>query len=282
MAHLTKSDTDTYHRVLVAGLSGTGKSTLVSELAAEFKLHWIDLENAKDVLTKLPQAHLDNINYIRIPDSASFPIAAQTLMVLFKHGKASICAAHGKHDCALCKKESKEFNVLDFSTFTEKDIVVIDSITQLASSVLAYTTKDKPIEYRPERDDWGALRKYSEFFSSQFQAFEGNLVCIASAIEAELEDGRVKLVPAFGSKDMSAKIAKAFSDVIYTDVKNKVHLAFGSSTASNLVLTKSRSDFLIEALPKPSLIPLFKTEGVKELTPAQKAMANLKLGAGTK
>ena len=65
-------------------------------------------------------------------------------------------------------------------------------------------------------------------------------------------------MPAFGSKDMSSKVAKAFSHVIYTDIKNKKHVAYSSSTALSNVLTKSRTDFCIEDLPNPSLIPLFK------------------------
>lgn len=277
MAKLTKYDTDAFHRVLLVALSGGGKSTLASELANEFDIIWIDLENAKDVLIKLPQAALDRINYIRIPDSASFPIAAQTLMALFKNNKASICEAHGKDKCALCIKEGKPAEEIDFTNLPSSTIVVVDSVTQLASSILSYATKDKPVEYKPERDDWGALRKYSEFFASQFQAFNGNLVCMAQAVEAELEDGKTKLVPSFGSKDMSSKIAKAFSDVIFLEVKNKKHVAYSSSTASNMVLSKSRSDFNIELLPTPSLIPLFKSVTLKAPpTPAQNAIANLK------
>lgn len=288
MAKISKSDVDIYHRVLLTGLSGSGKSTLAAQLATQFKIIWIDLENAKDVLTKLPEEAIANIEYIRIPDSASYPIAAQTLMHLFKNNKANICDEHGKHDCALCKKDNKPFTVVDFNSYDENTIVVVDSVTQLSASILAYATKDKPVDYKPDRDDWGALRKYSEFFASQFQAFPWNLVCTAQAVEAELEDGRVKLVPSFGSKDMSSKIAKAFSDVIYTDVKNKKHIAFGSSVAANNVLTKSRSDFLIELMDTPSLIPLFKNEINKVTvqptvgTPAQQAVKNLSSFLGAK
>lgn len=258
---LSHNDVETSHRVLVSGLSGSGKSTLVAELANEFNLIWIDLENSRDVLTKLPAAALDRINYIRLPDSASYPIAAQTLMSLFKNNKAVVCQKHGKDKCAICAKSGDPVENLDFTSLSADTIVVVDSITQLASSIFSYTTKDKPVEYKPERDDWGALRKYSEFFASQFQAFNGNLVCICHAVEAEMEDGRTKLVPSFGSKDMSSKIAKSFGDLVYCDVKNKMHTAISSSTASSVILTKSRSDFAIELLPKPSLLPLFRAVG---------------------
>ncbi len=280
---LTKADSDVFHRVLVVGLSGSGKSTLVSKLAAHFRLIWIDLENSKDVLIKLDQAALDNITYIGIPDSASFPIAAQTLMDLFKNNRAEICEAHGKNNCAICKKDSAPTESVDFTSLDSQTIVVVDSITQLSASLLAYLCKDKPVTYKPLMDDWGGLRKYTEFFSSQFQAFPGNLVCMCQAVEAEMEDGKSKIVPAFGSKDMSTKIPKSFGDVIYVEVKNRTHMAFSSSVASNVVLSKSRSDFEIESLPEPSLIPLFlgaaKESGVSKspvATPAQTSLANLK------
>lgn len=285
---LSKSDLDIYHRVLLTGLSGAGKSTLAAALAAEFKLIWIDIENGKDVLCKLPQAYLDNIQYVQIPDSASYPIAAQTLMALFKNWKATICHQHGKDNCPLCKKAENYTDisdVLDFTSLTAETIVVLDGGTQLASSILSYVCKDKPVEYKPERDDWGGLRKYSEFFASQFQAFPGNFVMTCLAIEAEMEDNKTKLVPSFGSKDMSSKVAKAFSDVVYIEMKNKKHVAISSSTASNMVLSKSRTDFMIELLPEPSLIPLFKNTHISEdkkveivktdISPAQKAASNL-------
>lgn len=270
---LTKTDTEVYHRALVVGLSGAGKSTLAAELANKFELVWLDLENGRDVLTKLSEEALARIEYIPIPDSASFPIGAQTLMALFKAGHANICEAHGKDNCALCKKNSAPSVLVDFSAFGPGKILVIDGGTQLASSILAYCCKDKPVEYKPERDDWGALRKYSEFFASQFQAFPGNLLCTCQAVEAEMEDGKVKLVPSFGSKDMSSKIAKAFSDVIYCETRNKKHVAFSSSTASNVVLTKSRTDFMIENLETPSLIPLFSPpEGTAEVASTKPAV----------
>lgn len=248
-------------RVGIVGLSGSGKTTLAAKLAERFKLHWIDIENALDTLVKLPRELKENIEIYKLPDSASFPIAADSLMTLFKNNKFNICLAHGKDECALCKsKEGSIFQPLDFTKLTNQDIVVLDSGTQLGHSILAHIVKNKPVDYKPERDDWGALRKYSEFFASQWQAVPFNLIVTFHLIEATLEDNRVKLVPAFGSAPMSAEIAKVFGHIVYMEVINKKHMAYSSSTALTNVLTKSRTDFSIESLPVPSLIPLYSGE----------------------
>ena len=246
-------------RVLIVGLSGTGKSTLAAELAEHgFNLTWLNIENAADTLQKLSPAAQDRINLVHIPDSASYPIAAETCLNLFKRGKASICDIHGKCDCSVCRRNSSSFSEVDTNIFTGKDILVLDSATQLSSSILSFTTKGQPVDFKPERDDWGALRKYTEFFKSQFQGAAYNLIVICQATTAELENGVEKLVPQFGSKGMSANFGSAFDHVVYMDIKNGKHKAYSKSTALPGVLTRSRSDFDIEKQSELSLFPIFE------------------------
>lgn len=251
-------------RALVMGMPGSGKSSLVAKLAADgIRLTWIDLENSISVLQKLSPAAMENVEVMSVKDSASYPIAAETMVVLFKEGKVHACNKHSKHNCPLCKTLGAEaFTDIDFSTMTKQDCVVLDSSSQLSASLLANVMKGKTVETKPERDDWGSLRKYTEFFTSQFQACPVNLIVIAHAIEVDgtkTEDSKTKIVPTFGSAAASANFAKAFNDVIFTEVKNKKHVAYSSSVATMNIITKSRSDFDIEKLPVPSLLPLFKS-----------------------
>lgn len=297
-------------KVAVIGLPGSGKTTLITQLAEQFRLHWIDVERGYAPLYKLPAAAQENVNLFLLPDSASYPIAADTLVHLFKSGKMNVCRKHGKNECALCKKSDPEaFDSLDFSLLDNKDIVVIDSGTQLSNSILAHIMKARPIDAKPERDDWGALRKHTEFTLSQWQAANFNLIVTFHAQEAELESGAKKLVPTFGSAGMSTEVAKAFDHVIYCDIRNRKHVAYSSSIALPTVMTKSRLDFEIEKLPVPSLVPIFdgsllsknvggntnvdnvpatvvNTAAVasnsNQLTPAQQALANLKASQGVK
>jgi len=247
------------HRVLILGLSGSGKSTLAAEMAEHgYNLIWINTENAAETLLKLSPEAQDRIDLINIPDSASYPIAAQTLLILFNKGTAKICDAHGKSGCPICAKDPDAIiTEVDFNKLGPKDIVVLDTATQLSYSILSYTMKDKSLDTKPERDDWGALRKYTEFFKSQFQGARYNLIVTCQCQEAELEDKTTKLVPSFGSAGMSATFPSAFDHVIYTEVKNKTHRAYSTSTASNGFLTRSRSDFDIASSGKLSLLPIF-------------------------
>ena len=288
----------TPQRVAIVGLPGSGKTTLAAALAeAGFQLHWVDVENGAETLLKLSPTARNNIDLIRLPDSASYPIAADTLAQLFRHSKANICQAHGKVDCSICKKSAPEaFDLLDFNVLDSKDIVVLDSGTQWSNSILAHIMKARPVDAKPERDDWGALRKHTEFALSQMQAATFNLIVIFHAQEAPMEDGKTKLVPTFGSASMSTEVAKAFGHVVYCDIRNRKHVAFSSSTALPNVLTKSRTDFEIEKLAVPSLVSIF-TDNVfapttassvsasvsaptAPISPAQQALANLKAKQG--
>lgn len=255
---LTEALNEATTRVAITGLPGSGKSTLAAQLAADgFHLIWISLDNDIDVLKKLPPEAQENVDVYNIPDSAAFPVGSQTCLQLFKEQKGGICLSHGVWNCPGCRKTGNRIDPIDLTSCRSGDIVVLDTGTQLGNSILAHVTKGQPVDYKPERDDWGGLRKFTEFFASQFQAAKFNLIVIFHVIEAKQIDDRTKLVPNFGSQGMSAMVAKAFSHVVYCEVVNKKHRAFSASTATAGVLTKSRTDFCIENLPNPSLAPIF-------------------------
>lgn len=244
-------------RILIYGLSGSGKTTLAATLAAKYQLIWIDVENALDTLSKLPDEWKDNITVIRIPDSAAFPMAAQTVQNLFKTLKANICEEHGVINCSICLQAKADFQVIDLNAVDPtKTVVVLDSLTQVGSSFLAHLMRAAAIDAKPERDDWGGLRKNTEFLGSSIQRFPCPLIATALCVESTQEDNSVKLVPAFGSKDMSANIPAKFSTLIYCEVKNKQHKAYSSSTASNLFLSKSRAGAKIEEQTSLDLCPM--------------------------
>jgi len=283
----TYKETLEHDKVLIIGLPGTGKSTLAAELAKEFTVHWIDCDHGVKTLMKLPSEAQENVNLIALPDSASNPIAADTIVQLLKKGKGRICWEHGKTDCSVCTRDvPSDFTELDFSKLGSRDVVVLDSITQLGFSILSHVTRTQNIDVKLDWDTWGTIRRITEFVASQIQALPCNFVCIAHLTESKMEDGKVKLVPQFGSSVMSGTFAKAFDHVVYCDIKNGKHIAGSSTNYANNILTKSRTDFCIEDLASPSLIQLFnhtfvpRSGVVKQAaqvnTPATNAVAGLK------
>lgn len=266
--------------VLVMGMPKSGKSTLVADLSKKFKLHWIDNEGGIKTLLKLPPDQQANINLIRIPDSASIPMAAETCLLLFKLGKANICHKHGKIECAICKKDAPtKFTFIDLHSLGKNDILVLDSGTQLGLSILAHILRKETLDYKPERDDWGNLKRVTEFFKSQFQTLPCNFICICQILEAKAEDGRTKLYPSFGSGPMSTLFGGAFDHVVYIEQKNAKHVSGSMTNYNPSVDTGSRTDFDITKYNPMSLAPLFDGTHKKAIagkSPAQQAMDNLK------
>src|SRR6185436_17772502 len=85
---------------------------------------------------------LDNIELIRIPDSMVYPIMIETVLKVIKGGPCNICHNHGKVGCPLCAKvPGSIMTTVDVNTFTPKDILVIESVTQLGNSAIANIKK---------------------------------------------------------------------------------------------------------------------------------------------
>lgn len=283
--NLTQKVPSATHRVLVFGAPKVGKTQLVSQLATKFKLVWFDLENGYATLLKLSPEHQKNVELISIPDSKTFPIAIETMLKVINGSKVSICEEHGKVACPICRKDAKPESEVCLSEIGSDSIVVIDSLTQLTNSAIAYITKAKPEDYKMQFDDWGYLRTLVEKFLSQVQQARYNVVCISHEEEVELEDGRKKIVPVCGSSKSSRNTAKYFDHVVYCDVKNRKHGVASSSVYSNNILTGSRTDIILETSLSPNLLEIFgeksvgtNTGGIKKPEPDQgtKAIAGLK------
>lgn len=255
---LTEKEAIVTHRVLVYGGPKTGKTELVGKLAEKYKLIWFDSEQGWETLLKLPQEWKENIEVISIPDSRVFPIAAETWPKIVKGAAVNICDAHGKVECAICKKETKPSTRVCLNEIGPDTIVVFDSLTQLTNSFVAHLTKTQPEDYKLQLDDWGNLRVLIDKFLSQIQAANYNVVCITHEEEVEMEDGRKKIVPVSGSSKSSRNTAKYFGHVVYCELRNKKH-CFGSSTGYGMnIVTGSRTDVVLEAAKEEaSLLDIF-------------------------
>jgi hypothetical protein len=258
MPILSTVSAQTTHRALVYGGPKSGKTELVGNLSLYFNLLWFDCEKGYATLLKLPKAQQERINLISLPDTRTFPIAIETMLKVITGAAVEVCEEHGKVACGLCKKDSKLFTRICLSELTPDTIVVLDSMTQLANSTMAHITKGQSDDYKYEWDDYRKQGTLMDKFLSSVQQANYNIVVITHEVEAELEDGRKKIVPAAGTANFSRNTAKYFDHIVYCEVKNKKH-NFGSSTTFGMSLvTGSRTDVEIEKGTVPSLLDIFK------------------------
>src|SRR5699024_2015782 len=127
----------------------SGKTTLAGTLAKNFKLYWFDLESGINVLLNSVSAeHQQNVNVFQIPDSASWPIAIETMIKALRGPEVHICQLHGKVACARCIKSGDPVQPFHFAGLTSSDCVVIDSGTQLTASAMSSVTKNQDDLYK--------------------------------------------------------------------------------------------------------------------------------------
>lgn len=249
--------------LMVFGASKTGKSTLISQLAeAGKKLIWISLDNGHRVLYKLSEEAKKNIDIIVIPDTKNFPIAMGTCTKLMSGDKVNLCHMHAVDNCSVCKAASLAFSEYCFKTLALDTIVIIDHMTQLTDSCLANITKKQPVDYKLQLDDWGSLKFNMSAIMGNIQQAPFNIICVAQEMEAEMEDGKKKIVPQVGSREFGKSVGSYFDHIIYCQVTNRIHKAGSSTSYSASVLTGSRSDIEIEKGEKEagytiSLVPFF-------------------------
>lgn len=269
MANLNDVAASATQRVLLFGPPKAGKTQLAGEMSKTHKLIWFDLENGFSTLLKLPPEQKSRIELVRLPDTRSYPVAISTMMKVLKGGEHKICDAHGAIACPRCNQAGAPFVTVNLSTLEPDTIVVIDSLTQLTNSAIASIIKNQPDDYKLEYDDWGNLGKLMDICLSHIQQAKYNVICISHETEAELEDGKKKIVPVAGTRNFSRNTAKYFDHVVYCEVKNKKHVAASATDYSNSILTGSRLDVKLESSPEASLAAIFKGEVATSAVGAQ-------------
>lgn len=251
-------------KVLVYGSPKTGKTDLVAQLAGVKKLWWFDLEDGfKTVLhsPRITTAMKDNIELIRIPDTQIFPMAVETMLKVIKGGKQIICDAHGIVNCVKCKTPTgftgTEINI---DTFTDNDVLVIDSVSQLSASVMNLIQREVILKDNYDKKaDWDDYAKQGRMLDRIFSILQQapfHIVCISHENLVEMEDGKKKLVPIAGTSQFSKTFAKYFDDVVYCEIVNKKHKAASSTTYSGSIVLGSRTGKKLED-SEPSLKALF-------------------------
>jgi len=252
-------------KILVYGPPKVGKTDRVGQLAKVKKLWWLDLEDGVKTLIHSPRMTPDmlaNIELFKIPDTQIFPIAARTLLKIIKGEPTEICHAHGAAGCPACKSKSLPTSRICLKEFTNDDVLVIDSGSQLATSVMNDIMKDAiskdQFDKKAEWDDYANQGRVLDRIFSIIQQAPFNCVVITHEQLVEMEDGKKKIVPIGGTSQFSKTFAKYFDDVVYCEVLNKKHKMGSGTGYSNNIITGSRTNKALEAMAEPDLAELFK------------------------
>ena len=263
--------------VLVYGPPKVGKTQLVGQLATKFNLIWFDLEQGSATLFKLDQESQNRVELIKLPDSRSYPVAIETCLKVIRGTPCTIDEQTGKVLATGAKRQEGHTYVdINLNSLDYSYIVVFDSLTQLTNSAIANITKNQPDDYKLTYDDWGNLGKLMDIFLSHVQVAKFNVVCISHETEAELEDGKMKIVPVAGTRNFSRNAAKYFGHVVYCQVALKKHQFSSMTTSLNNIISGSRTDVATEKMDTPSLIPIFTQGTQSNQNNGQKAMTQLK------
>jgi hypothetical protein len=242
-----------YSKTVVFGAAKTGKTRMVGRLAQHYRLDYIDGENGSSTfLSKenlLPE-YLENINLFRLPDDGDNGLMFTSLYRMLTTPKTTICDEHGKAECDFCikaKLPSTEFSIVEKNPAR---IVVIDSLTQLTTSCLAYVTRGKPDDYKYQLDDWGKMKSYMERMFSVIQLAQCNIIAITHEEVAEFEDGKKRIVPVAGSSKFAVTTSKYFDTVVYTEQRGGSFVASSGPGKVPNVLTGSRLNVKTEEVNK--------------------------------
>lgn len=248
--------------VVIYGPAKSGKTFLALGPAQYgYTIHMVSMEDGHKVGKQLPPEAQRNIDIIQVPDNKYNPCATKLLFTLVKQGVIRPCVEHGLHDCPLCKKDNKPFNLLDTTKLGPKDIILFDTFTQATQSFLAHIGRGTDFDWKPERDHWGMLKNMMDTVCSWIQTAPFNIIVVSHEDLVSTEDEKSqKLVPVAGSTTFSRNFAKYFDTVIYCEVKNGKHV-FGSKTVyANNIVTGDRFNFDISKSER-GLVELFEGKG---------------------
>ena len=261
------------HSILLYGPPKTGKTQLVGTAAKikEFnRIIWVDLENGSETLLHmgLSEQELDKIDLIRIPDTRETPRGCETVLKMFSAKEdIKICHSHGKVNCVEAEcKSSDAYTIFNLRKLTHKDLLVIDSGSQLGDSSLSMACLGKPLEFKPGWDEYGLSNKWlGDILSVIQQATFTNFVVITHEMITEEEVNGVKrdkIFPLMGTKAFCAKVSKYFGTVVYAEIKMGKHAAGSSTTYKANHVTGSRVNVKIEGSKDLSMRAIFIEGGI--------------------
>jgi hypothetical protein len=260
--------------IMVFGEPKSGKTAAYIKLAMfGYKLWVLDGEDSiktawavDDKGERLfPDSALENIELIKLPDTMIYPIMGETILKIIKGGECKVCHAHGKVSCPICSKNPEAaITTIDVNKFGPKDILVMDSVTQLGNSFIFHIKKGDIAkglmadDLKLEWDEWAKQGFLLDRVFSIVQNAPWHCIAVSHEEMSKMVDKTESIVPKMGTRNFSKTSAKYFDDVVYcTKVNNKLKM-FSSVSYSNNVITGSRTGKMVEKEGSRGLIELFE------------------------
>ena len=237
--------TEDRHTVLLYGPPKTGKTRMVGKLAElGYTLWFFDVEQGSLTLRQVSPEAQGRIHLFSIKDAAENSYAAKTLsrVINFRSvGPQLICQEHGLLNCPACKKDGKPFDTFQLEALGPKDIVVIDSLTQLSDSYLNWSLGND-LNKKPEFDHWRDLQVKLDSLIDAMKTAPCHFIVITHEQTIETDSGKEKLSPVGGSRNYANSLPRQFAHVIHCEIHNKAHAAFSKTTHHPGIITGSRLD----------------------------------------
>lgn len=123
-------------RVLCFGPAKTRKTWWAGTAAAAgFNLTIIDGENGTGILKQLPKSALPNIQRVAVNQSTTGSTMAAFLMLMLEHQEFVYCPRTRKKMALGGLKDEQQYYVVDLNLFTQSDVLLIDSWTQIIRDI---------------------------------------------------------------------------------------------------------------------------------------------------
>jgi hypothetical protein len=178
------------------------------------------------------------------------------------HKDQAVCNEHGKIDCRECPKE--EATIFNISKLTKADVVILDSGSAFADSILNYYLLMNKVE-RGVKAGWDEYGPTGIDLNNAFAAIQSCTFCNFIVITHELSvESDMQVVdksktpwetkvitvedrfPLIGTKNWSKKSGKYFTHIIYLHMEPQGHKGGSSTNYKYRTITGSRGGWQIE------------------------------------
>lgn len=285
--------------VLIYGFARTGKTrfaSTVAKLPSIENVYWFDLENGLDTVISnnilqehelakiIPISIKDTtVGVINLDEALSFkqletandvdlsdiklsgtPRAAETFLKIFT---ATDGVYIDLEEGRVVPRPTDQTIHFDYNKLTSKDVVVIDTGTQLARSMFSLCILINP-SFRHAKKWWAEFYSRMNIIMTRIQsANHTKFICIAhEQIEEPPEEitarrktrGGVPTAvgmhyPVWGSKNYSLNIGTFFGVILNLTSKGETYGINSTPTSANMVLAGSRYDINIDDLKNPEI-----------------------------